>query len=239
MKFLRLATENPFIFATAIAAFIHSAWSLSILFEGAEPNFGFNWLLWLVPGFLVAVSIDVGQVYTASEIRSGSRNRTRLATFAMICIFTYFLQWFYLSHHMIKLPLGEGVPMGWREGIQLISDTVSLWGAPAALPLLTLFYTFASQRKTPANREKSATATEVQMQAGFAFKRAKRTASVAAMEVATQDASEVHRIANVDAKALPERASATCKQCDMQFPDRFKLAAHVRYSHPKVKVDVE
>ena len=144
---LRHILSQPFVVATGFAALVHSTWSLATLFNGAEPSFGLPWLLWVAPALLIALSIDVGQVVTASEIRSGQRSRIKLATFGVFAVFTYGLQWYHLAHHIPMLDLAQGVRSEWRGFASLISDAM-VFLVPALLPLSTLLYTFSSEHET-------------------------------------------------------------------------------------------
>jgi hypothetical protein len=141
---LKHIMSQPFVVATGFAALIHSTWSLAVLFNGHEPEqFGGTWLAWVAPALLIALSIDLGQVVTAAEIRSGQRSRIKLATFATFALATYGLQWFHLAHHSPLLQLAAGVRADWQPLAQFISDAM-LWFVPALLPLSTLLYTFSS-----------------------------------------------------------------------------------------------
>ncbi len=154
--------EQPFVFATGLAALIHSTWALATLFTGTEPTqFTVNWFAWLIPALLISFSLDVGQIVTSAEIRSGQRTWVKYATFAVFALATYYLQWTYLSAHVPSLPMGEGVSQNWRALATSLRDA-SIWIVPALLPLSTLLYTFSHtapasntdvmRAKSPANR---------------------------------------------------------------------------------------
>jgi hypothetical protein len=141
---LRHIISQPFVVATGFAALVHSTWSLATLFAGHEPEqFSAAWIAWVIPALLIALSLDLGQVVTAAEIRSGQRNRAKLATFGVFAVFTYGLQWYHLAHHAPLLLLADGVRRDWLPVAQFISDAM-LWFVPALLPLSTLLYTFSS-----------------------------------------------------------------------------------------------
>lgn len=154
--------EQPFVFATGLAALIHSTWALATLFTGPEPaQFQVNWFAWLIPALLIAFSLDVGQIVTSAEIRSGQRTLAKYATFAVFALATYYLQWTYLTAHVPALPMGAGVSQNW-QGIAIGLRDASIWIVPALLPLSTLLYTFshtAPASNTEVMRAKSAAAT--------------------------------------------------------------------------------
>lgn len=140
---------HAFVFATAIAAFVHSSWSLGTMFAGNEPaTFSWQWVAWFIPAGLIAFSLDIGQVSTSIEIRNGARTRAKYITFFVFSVATYFLQWLYIAHHMPLVDLSPGIRDDWR-GISMLVRDASLWIIPAFLPLSTLLYTF-SHGDTPA-----------------------------------------------------------------------------------------
>lgn len=142
-RIARSIAEQPFVFATGLAALIHSTWALATLFTGREPEqFTVNWFAWLIPALLISFSLDVGQIVTSAEIRSGQRTLAKYATFAVFAAATYYLQWTYLSSHIPQLPMGEGVSQHW-QGIATSLRDASIWIVPALLPLSTLLYTFS------------------------------------------------------------------------------------------------
>jgi len=133
---------NPFISTTGLAAFVHSTWTLATLFGGNAPTMAFSleFAYWLIPAMLIAFAMDVGQIATSAQIRSGSRHWAKYMTFGIFAIANYFLQWLYMAHHMPALALAEGVRQQWQPLAQLIRDA-SLWVIPALLPLATWLYT--------------------------------------------------------------------------------------------------
>lgn len=142
-KFFRHFIALPFVVATGFSALVHSTWSLATMFNGHEPvQFTGAWFAWVIPALLIALSIDIGQMVTATEISGGHRNRAKLTTFAVFSIATYLLQWYHLAHHAPLLPLAEGVRDEWLGFAQLLSDSM-LWFVPALLPASTLLYTFS------------------------------------------------------------------------------------------------
>jgi hypothetical protein len=148
MKIFKHAVEQPFIFATGLAALVHSTWSLGTLFSGSEPaQFTLAWIAWLIPAFLIAFALDVGQIVTSSEIRVGSRSRRKYITFAVFALATYYLQWVYMVHHMPELQLSPGIRESWGDTVTLIRD-MAIWIIPALLPLSTLLYTLSSDDMT-------------------------------------------------------------------------------------------
>jgi len=158
LKFLR---EQPFITTTGVAALIHSTWSLGTLFSGEQPlvttlitSDPGQWLaqsvavgFWLAPAALIAFSLDVGQIVTSHEIRTGKRSWKRYATFAIFSIATYYLQWLYIAHHMPILSLSGGISQQALPFAQGVLD-MAVWIIPALLPLSTLLYTFAQDTQS-------------------------------------------------------------------------------------------
>lgn len=144
MKLIKHIFKQPFIFATGLAALIHSTWSIGTLFTGQEPALWSGaWFAWMIPAFLIAFSLDIGQIVTSAEIRNGKRTFSKYVTFFTFAIATYFLQWLYIMHHMPEIALSEGVRDQWSGTAMLIRD-LSLWIAPLLLPLLTFLYTLSS-----------------------------------------------------------------------------------------------
>lgn len=145
MKLYTHIVEQPFVFATGLAALVHSTWSLGTLFAGRQPEAAFTieFAGWLLPAFLIAFALDVGQIATSAEIRAGNRTRAKYATFAIFALATYYLQWLYAAHHMPALELAGGVRGEW-SGLATLFRDAAVWIIPAFLPLSTLMYTFSS-----------------------------------------------------------------------------------------------
>lgn len=146
MKFLKHIFEQPFITATGVAALVHSTWALGTLFSGPQPEGGWELVGWLVPAFLIAFALDVGQIVTSAEIRSRGLTWQRAVTFTTFAAATYYLQWLYIAHHMPGLQLAAGVRPEWSGLTGLIRDA-ALWLIPALLPLSTLLYTLSSNQR--------------------------------------------------------------------------------------------
>jgi len=142
--------EQPFIFATGIAALVHSTWSIGTLFSGKQPDAALNiqFIGWIVPAFLIAFALDVGQIATSAEIRAGNRTKAKYATFAIFALSTFYLQWLYIAHHMPALELAGGVRGEWNGFATLLRDA-SIWIIPMFLPLSTLMYTFSADHEQP------------------------------------------------------------------------------------------
>lgn len=134
---------HAFVIATGTAALAHSTWTLASAFGGAEPiQFSQAWWAWLAPGLLLAFAFDVGQIAISVELRNGERTRPKYVAFVVLALSTYFLQWWYLAHHLPALPLAEGLRPEWRGFASLISDAI-LWVAPGLLPIATTLYTWS------------------------------------------------------------------------------------------------
>lgn len=149
---LSFLSNHLFIATTGTAALIHSTWSLATFFNGPEPSgVSWEWVFWVTPALLLAISIDVGQIATSAQIAKGERTRAKYATFAFLAVATYFLQWLYLAHHLPLITLGAGVNPNVVPFATGVRD-IALWLLPALLPMSTLLYTFsygkvAKQRK--------------------------------------------------------------------------------------------
>lgn len=147
MNFLKHMINQPFIFATGVAALIHSTWSLGTLFAGNAPStFSAAWWGWLIPAFLIAFAMDVGQISTSAQIRKHGMTFWRFVTFAVFALATWYLQWLYIAHHMPELALAPGIGEIHRAAALSLRD-MAMWIIPALLPLSTLLYTFSSDRE--------------------------------------------------------------------------------------------
>lgn len=144
-SFSRHVTQQPFVLATGLAAFVHSTWALGTLFAGKQPDAAFNWQFagWIVPAALIAFALDVGQIATAAEIRAGQRTRGKYNTFIIFAIATYYLQWVYMANHMPALELAPGISDRWKDVPQIMQEA-AIWIIPALLPLSTALYTLNS-----------------------------------------------------------------------------------------------
>lgn len=141
-SFISHAISHSFIIATSIAAFVHSAWTINVLFTGSQDlDFNKNFLAAAV-ACMVAFSFDVGQVVTSSDIKNGQRTVWKYVTFAVFAVATYYLQWIYLAHHLPLLAMGAGVRDQWKEAVRFGMD-LAVWIGPLLLPLSTLMYTFS------------------------------------------------------------------------------------------------
>lgn len=146
MKRLKLNSEL-FVVTTALAALSHSTWTLSTMFAGLEPQPQFTpaWFAWVVPGFLIAVSFDIGLVSISDEIRSGNRSRAKFLALGVLSASMFLLQWGYISHHMPALSLAPGVRAEWQGVAALLRDSL-LWVIPALLPLAVTLHTFSHNK---------------------------------------------------------------------------------------------
>jgi hypothetical protein len=152
MNFLKHAYQQPLIFATGLAALVHSTWSLGTMFSGQQPavesitnGIGYvHFAGWIIPALLIAFALDIGQIITSHEIRSRGMTRARGVTFAVFALATYYLQWLYMAHHMPLIELAEGISsIHLAAALQL--RNMALWLIPLLLPLSTLLYTFSSE----------------------------------------------------------------------------------------------
>lgn len=144
MKRFKLNSEL-FVVSTALAALSHSTWTLSTLFSGMEPQPQFTpaWFAWVIPGFLIAVSFDVGMISVSDEIRNGNRSRAKYLALGVLSASMFLLQWGYISHHMPALALAPGVRAEWQGIAALLRDSL-LWIIPALLPMAVTLHTFSN-----------------------------------------------------------------------------------------------
>lgn len=153
----RILVHSPFILATGIAAFVHSTWALATLFSGEMPDPAsapLAFAYWLLPAALIAFALDVGQIVTSAEIRSGKLTAAKAWTFGTFALATYYLQWTYIVHHMPDLALGAGIRSAWVPAILVMRDA-AIWIVPALLPASTLLYTLsgAQEKRADVRRE--------------------------------------------------------------------------------------
>lgn len=142
----RAIASEPFVTATGAAAFLHSTWTLQMMFSGRILNLGAPFLEWAganIPSALLAFAIDVGQIKTSADIRRGNANAGKFLTFAVLALATYYLQWIYMMHHAPALALGAGVRADLRETAAAMRDA-AIFIIPALLPLSTLLYTMSN-----------------------------------------------------------------------------------------------
>lgn len=144
MNVLKHFVGQPFVFATGLAALVHSTWSLGTLFAGNQPQDALALVGWLVPALLIAFALDIGQIATSSEIRAYGLTWRRGVTFVVFAAATYYLQWLYAAHHMPALELAAGVRASWEDTATVLRDA-AVWIIPALLPLSTLLYTFSGE----------------------------------------------------------------------------------------------
>lgn len=143
MKFIRHMSENLFITFTGIAALVHSTWSLGTMFSGVAPS-GDWWayLGWVIPAFMVAFAMDVGQISTSAAIRHNGLTWQRAVTFCVFAVATYYLQFLYIAHHLPMLELAQGLSAVHRDNVKTAVDA-AIWILPLFLPLSTILYTLS------------------------------------------------------------------------------------------------
>lgn len=162
--FMQSTFAHIFILTAAFAALVHSTWSLATAFGGLEPQqLTQEWWAWLLPGFALAFTIDVGQVATSALIQRGNRSRALYATFAVFAGFTFYLQWLYIATHLPVLPLSKAINPAMQDfatGFRYLMP----WILPALLPTSTFLYTFsyAKPKKTTAKPAASPTPVKVE-----------------------------------------------------------------------------
>jgi len=151
MKILKHLATQPFIVATGLAALVHSTWALAIYFSGNLPENAdiFQVVGYYAPAFLIAFSLDIGQIVTSIEIRDGHRTWQKYATFLTFAVATFFLQFLYISAHLPEIALAAGIRSEWKNVIQWLRDC-AVFVLPALLPMSTLLYTFSHDEVKPA-----------------------------------------------------------------------------------------
>lgn len=142
---LKSLWEHKFIAATGVSALIHSTWALGTLFSGMQPSEPLAFAGWLIPAFLIAFALDMGQIATSSEIRHEGLTVSRGLTFFVFAVATYYLQWLYIAHHMPALAIAPGVSEVAKATATYMRDA-ALWIIPSFLPLSTILYTFSNKK---------------------------------------------------------------------------------------------
>lgn len=167
--FLTQLSQHLFIIAVALAAFIHSAWSLATMFRGVEPvpQFSLDWWAWWLPAAALAFSIDIGQITTSAQIQRGERTRAKYATFGVLAVATYYLQWLFIAHFMPTLDLSVGINetmRGFAVGFRDLAPWVLPVFFPASIWLYTLSYTKPHQPTQTATITQERTTTTVKVE---------------------------------------------------------------------------
>lgn len=142
---LKSLWEHKFIAATGVSALIHSTWALGTLFAGEQPAAPLALAGWLIPAFLIAFALDMGQIATSAEIRHQGLTVSRGLTFFVFAAATYYCQWIYMAHHMPALAIAPGVSATAKATATYMRDA-ALWVIPAFLPLSTILYTFSNKK---------------------------------------------------------------------------------------------
>jgi hypothetical protein len=145
-QLLKHPLRQPFIVSTGVFAIVHSTWTIGTFFSGKMPSTSDTgaFALWLIPALLFAFSIDIGQIATAAEIRNGDHSPYKYATFILLALTTFYLQFLFMAHHMPALDISEGVVISQTEVTWL--RNAAIWILPALMPLSTIFYTISSSR---------------------------------------------------------------------------------------------
>lgn len=152
LAFIGRFWTHIFVIATGFAALTHSTWTLATAFGGNEPSqFTAAWWYWLFPGLLLAFAFDIGQIAISVELRNGERTRPKYFAFGVLALATYFLQWWYIAHHLPLVSLAEGLRPDWKPFASFMSDAI-VWIAPGLLPIATMLYTssYATPKRTSA-----------------------------------------------------------------------------------------
>jgi hypothetical protein len=215
LNFLKHIYAQPFVFTTGLAAGIHSTWALGTLFSGEQPALEavtdwvgmVHFLGWIAPALLIAFAMDVGQIITSHEIRTQGMNVARGTTFFVFALFTYYLQWMYMAHHMPLVELAPGITDVHRDAALWLRN-MGLWLIPALLPLSTLLYTFSSEKHIAVQHIEQPTIT-----------------MMTPVEVAQPSAQPM--LPQVEQPALPGTTShlVTCPDCGRQFDKESAISA--------------
>lgn len=166
MKALKHLSEQPFVVIVGIAALIHSTWTVATFSGGTGPTVdsfvtGLSWLWWILPGFLTAFALEVGQVVTARQIQRGIGRKVHLGnflfnvktlTFVVLSAATYLLQLTYLLHHYPDLPISAGLSAASRNAASFVMEII-VWAMPLLLPAAMLMFT-AGDEASPEDRQR-------------------------------------------------------------------------------------
>lgn len=213
--------DHLFVIATGLAAFTHSTWTLATAFGRTEPlpQFSHAWWSWVGPAALLAFAFDAGQIKIAVNLRNGKRTVPMYVAFAVLATSTYFLQWWYLAHHLPLLDLADGLRPEWRQFAGLLSDAI-LWIAPGLLPIATTLYTWS---------DAAPKRTGVRSPAKSATQPAKLSALVPVAEL-TSDV-------RIEMPEKPQKIIVECPDCDWRKECNTprsatnSLIAHRRHRH--------
>jgi hypothetical protein len=220
--------RHAFIIATGFTALLHSTWALATIFNGLEPQqLSLSWFAWVIPAFVFAFSIDVGQIATSVDIRNGERTPAKYATFAVLAIATYYLQWWFIAAHIPMVNLSPGVANSYLSSATFLRD-LALWIVPGMLPASTLFYTFSYAKPKRIS------------QGAFRAPTYARTANDSA------NSEQMKALPTGNLTALPEPTLtamyiAKCEQCGREWPCETerqrvnKLNAHNPWCSAKVE----
>lgn len=174
-KNLKTLTE-AFVAIVGIAALIHSTWTVATFTGGEGPQISLSdigkgvltilaWLWWVLPGFLAAFALEVGQIVTASQIKRnvgrkihirGTAVNVKIITFVIFSLATYLLQLTYLLHHYPTRQLSQGLSPASRSAGMFVMELI-VWCMPLLLPVATLLYTAGdeSEELPPSKPEQS------------------------------------------------------------------------------------
>lgn len=141
---LKTLWEHIFITATGIAALQHSTWAIGTMFAGLQPADVPHLIGWIIPAFLLAFSLDVGQIVTSAKIRQSGLSIGKGVTFFVLAGATYYCQWLYMAHHMPALEIGAGISQIAQGTVIYVRDA-AIWIFPALLPIATVLYTFSDK----------------------------------------------------------------------------------------------
>lgn len=164
-QLLKHPLRQPFVASLGLFAGVHTTWTIGTFFSGEMPNpdgQGWQFAFWIIPALFFAFSIDIGQIVTAAEIRNGDRSKYKYATFILLALTTFYLQFLYMAHHMPALQISDGVVLGLGQ-VTLLRNA-AIWILPALLPMSTIFYTLGSNTPETTVREQIADLAPMQQE---------------------------------------------------------------------------
>lgn len=162
MKHFRITLFEVIYIAISIATFQHSMWSAAMTFDGNPPigPISLETFHWYFNGALLAITIDIGMLLIAKELRK-SQNAALVIAFAIAALSSFYMQIMYSMNHTEILKSGAGVTPYWQTTLSPIMDARIIL-VPLMLPLFSVIYTIAQIRmaKTDIEEIKGVVITE-------------------------------------------------------------------------------
>lgn len=137
-------SDHGFVILLSVAAIVHSAWSINSVFSGHEPTpmYSSDWWGWYLPGFLMALTIDVGLIQFIFKLQRGARDRALIVGYLLLCALMAFGQFIYVASHMADIVPSAGVA---SYDLTLTNALIkaALYVYPLALPVVSAIYAFS------------------------------------------------------------------------------------------------